>query len=395
MTLPKFTMPGLPIEAVDYDRLYQGVSEANIPALLMCLVQLTGNKAWLDSPYAPYRGRGLDDNDTGGLSDELQSEIRSAAYDGVVAWIEGRPFALDRPTNLELAEMLSIAMTETVPPEYGDVIAASMQLEPSPVRARTDRPMKAIIIGGGISGICAAMELQGMGIDYHIFEKNSEFGGTWFENHYPGCGVDTPNLTYTFASRPTDWSKYFPPQAEIEGYLLETAREYSLYDNTTFGARVQRAEWIEASNQWAVTVAGADGDEITDFADILFSAVGILNIPLIPEIQGLDGFSGQVVHTSAWDDDIDLTGKRIAVVGNGASAMQLVPAIADEVKAVGRPVSAVPKTRTRRGSLLDAALSAISQMGRAALVMDLQRSRPRDLVSRPRLDRTVAIGECH
>lgn len=331
MTASKTTEPRLSIEAIDYDKLREGVDQANIPTLLMCLVQLTGDEAWLEGAYTPRRGRGLDDNDSGGLSDEIQHDIRVAAYDGIVAWTQGRPLTIERPTNRKLAEMLTVAMTEAVPEEYGDVVAASMQLEPAPVRAQPDRPIKAIVIGGGISGICAAMELQRMGIDFRIFEKNSEFGGTWWENHYPGCGVDTPNLTYTFSSRPTDWLKYFPPQTEIEAYLVETAREYGLYDNVTFGARAQRAEWVEGRNQWAVSVAGADGAVTTHFADILFSAVGILNIPLIPEIKGLDSFPGRIVHTSEWDDGIDLAGKRVAVVGNGASAMQVVPAIADQV----------------------------------------------------------------
>lgn len=321
------------LQGVSLDRglLRQGVDQANIPALLLCLVQLTGDQAWLEAPFAPRRGRGLDDNDTGGLSDEVQRTIRDAAYDAILAWAEGAPLNLPRPSNAQLAAMLSVAMSEPVPEDYGDVVAFSMQFEQPAAPTPSKRPLTAIVIGGGISGICAGIELQRAGIDYTLFEKNADFGGTWWENHYPGCGVDTPNLTYTFSCRPTDWSHHFPLQGEIERYLLETARAFGLYDKARFGTKVDRAEWIAEDAKWAVTVTDRDGNRETHRADIVMSAVGLLNIPKIPQIHGLDTFTGEVLHTSAWRDDVDLVGKRVAVIGNGASGMQVVPAIVDDV----------------------------------------------------------------
>ncbi|MBL8646775.1 MAG: NAD(P)/FAD-dependent oxidoreductase, partial [Sphingosinicella sp.] len=161
--------------------------------------------------------------------------------------------------------------------------------------------------------------------------KNTQFGGTWWENRYPGCGVDTPNLTYTFSFRGADWTKYFPLRDEISSYLVETATEYGLYDRVSFETMVQKAEWIESENRWSVTVADKDGQTAQHHADLIFSAVGILNMPLVPTIPGLDNFTGRVVHTSDWPEDLDVSGKRVAVVGNGASAMQVVPAIAESV----------------------------------------------------------------
>lgn len=317
-------------ERIDPAMLRQGIDAANIPALLLCLVQLTDDPAWLKTPFVPRRGRGLDDNDSGGLDEDVQRTVRDAAYDAILAWSKGAPLALPRPTNAQLAAMLGIAMCEPVPEEYGDVVAFSMQLDP-PVRPTPPkRGMRAIVIGGGISGICAGIELQRAGIDYVIFEKNADFGGTWWENQYPGCGVDTPNLTYTFSSKPADWSQYFPLQGEIEAYLLDTARSFGLYDHAQFGTKVERAEWNARDNQWKVTITH-DGVSETHVADIVMSAVGILNIPKIPHIRGLDSFTGEVLHTSAWRDDVDLTGKRVAVIGNGASGMQVAPAIADQV----------------------------------------------------------------
>ncbi len=321
--------PSTPV--LDRAMLRRGIDEANIPALLMCLVQLTGDQAWLTEPFVPRRGRGLDDNDTGGLAEDVQRTIRDAAYDAVVAWADGVPLALPRPANAQLAEMLGIAMSEPVPEDYGDVVAFSMQLDPPVPSAPSTRKLKAIVIGGGISGICAGIELQRKGIDCTIFEKNEDFGGTWWENRYPGCGVDTPNLTYTFSCNPTDWSQHFPLQGEIEAYLLETARRFDLYKHARFGTKVERAEWMAEDSKWKVTTTDRDGRSELHLADIVMSAVGLLNIPNVPHIPGLETFTGEVLHTSAWRDDVALAGKRVAVIGNGASGMQVAPAIADEV----------------------------------------------------------------
>jgi len=324
--------PPMPAAEVNRTLLKDGIANANIPALLMVLYQMTGEATWLQEPFAPGRSPGLDDNDSGQLPDEVQTQIRTAAEEAIEAWLAGKPLAIERPSNLRLAEMLSVAMTEHVPEEYGDIVAAGMgyDLEPTADTAiAADKT--AIVIGGGVSGICAGIELGKLGIDYTLFEKNEDFGGTWFENRYPGCGVDTPSLTYTFSCRPNDWSMYFPLRDEIEGYLLETAREFGLYDKARFRTHVEEARWNTATDQWDVTITTPDGKRETHSADYLFSAVGILNIPKYPQIDGLDEFAGEVYHTSRWPAEADLSGKRVAVIGNGASGMQVAPAIADEV----------------------------------------------------------------
>lgn len=324
--------PPMPAAEVNRTLLKDGIANANIPALLMVLYQMTGEATWLQEPFAPGRSPGLDDNDSGQLPDEVQAQIRTAAEEAIEAWLAGKPLAIERPTNLRLAEMLSVAMTEHVPEEYGDIVAAGMgyDLEPT-AEAAIAADKTAIVIGGGVSGICAGIELGKLGIDYTLFEKNEDFGGTWFENRYPGCGVDTPSLTYTFSCRPNDWSMYFPLRDEIEGYLLDTAREFGLYDKARFRTHVEEARWNTATDQWDVTITTPDGKRETHSADYLFSAVGILNIPKYPQIDGLDEFAGEVYHTSRWPAEADLSGKRVAVIGNGASGMQVAPAIADEV----------------------------------------------------------------
>lgn len=315
---------------IDWDRLRAGVEQANIPALLMCLVQMRGERKWLADPYAPQRGRGVDNNDDGGLPPEIQAEIRDAAFGAIAAWLKGAPLAIARPGNDELANMLAVSMSEEVPPEYGEIIASWMKLDPQEVEP-TLAGKRAIVIGGGISGIAAAVEMHRRGAEYLLLEKNEEFGGTWWENRYPGCGVDTPNLTYTFSFEPNDWANYFPMREEIDHYIRGTARKHGLYDRTRFGTKVERAEWIEAENCWEVTATNAAGEVERHRADLLFSAVGLLNTPKYPDIPGLETFAGPVIHSSRWPKDMDLAGKRVAVVGNGASAMQIVPEVADRV----------------------------------------------------------------
>lgn len=320
-----------PADRIDWDRLYRGIDAANVPTLILCLFQMTGDRKWLQEPYAPRRERGIDNNDSGGLDPAIQTEIRSEAKRAIANWLNGVPMAIDRPDDSLLASMLQASMREEVPAEYGEIIAAGMKLDPPSPPPSFDG-LRVLIIGGGISGIAAAVDMHRRNADYVLLEKNDDFGGTWWENRYPGCGVDTPNLTYTFSFEPNDWEKFFPLREEIDAYVRSTARKHGLYEHTQFGTKVERAAWIEADQCWEVTAKGRDGTLNTYRADILFSAVGILNIPKYPVLPGLDSFPGPVVHTSCWPADLSLDGKRVAVVGNGASAMQLVPEVADRVR---------------------------------------------------------------
>jgi 4-hydroxyacetophenone monooxygenase len=316
---------------VDLTLLDQGIAQANIPSLLMVLVQLTGDLKWLEPPYAPRRGRGLDDNDSAGLPEETQAEIHAAARTAIRASLAGAPLGLARPDDALLARMLGVSMAEPVPGGYGEIIADDLGLAPPPVRHAPPEGFRAIIIGAGVSGISAAVNLRRLGIECQVFEKNEDFGGTWFENRYPGAGVDTPNLTYTFSFAKKNWSRNFPLRDELFGYFRDTADAFDLRDCTTFGATVQRAVWDDQAHQWQVLVRHADGSEQTHVADVVLSAVGVLNVPMIPAIKGVESFPGEVIHTARWSPDIDVKGKRVAVIGNGASAMQIVPAIAPDV----------------------------------------------------------------
>jgi 4-hydroxyacetophenone monooxygenase len=205
---------------------------------------------------------------------------------------------------------------------------ASHRLGRAP-RAPTD--FCVAIVGAGVSGICAAIKLRELGIACEIFEKAADFGGTWWENTYPGAGVDTPNHIYSFSFAKNDWSRYFALQGELLDYFVDVADRHGLRQCTRFNTAVRRIVWDDASQKWNVELRGPGGDAEHVVASVVISAVGALNNPLIPGIPGLETFPGPVFHTAQWPGDVDVRGKRVAVVGNGASAMQVVPAIAEQV----------------------------------------------------------------
>jgi 4-hydroxyacetophenone monooxygenase len=315
------------------DAFAEAVAIANIPSLLMVLVQLTGETTWLQEPYRPTRQQGMGDNDTGGLPDAVQEEIREAALEAILAWRDGRPVAIPTPSPAMLVEMLGVAMGEDVPDEYGAMISAQIGLDDEPDVEPIDAPdgFEVLVVGAGVAGICAAVQLQRAGIPFIVIEKNSTVGGTWWENRYPGAGVDTPNHLYSFSFAPYDWSMYFALRDELHTYLEHVADRFDLRRHIRFGTQVDRLEFVADDQCWDVTLTLPDGAVEHRRPNAVISATGIFNPLKYPDIPGLDRFAGPRPHTAAWPDDLDLTGKHVAVVGNGASAMQFGPEVQDQV----------------------------------------------------------------
>lgn len=320
----------------DRTRWQEAVDIANIPTLLMVLVHLTGDRRWLHEPYRPTRTRGLDDNDSGGLPDDIQDEIRAATYEAIVAWADGEPIAIDAPGPELLLEMMEVCVGQDVPEAYAPIIAHELRLFDRPAEPIATPPgFEVLVIGAGISGICAGVRLAEAGVPYSILERNDAVGGTWLENHYPGCGVDTPSYLYTFSFARADWSKYFSLRDELHAYVAGVAADFGVTDHIAFGTEVLSATWDDDAQQWVVVAEDRDGTRTEHRANVLVSAVGAFNKPKIPDLPGSDSFAGPAAHTARWPDEgIDLEGKRVAVIGTGASAMQLVPAIADTAASV-------------------------------------------------------------
>ncbi len=186
-----------------------------------------------------------------------------------------------------------------------------------------------LIIGAGFGGLGLALELRRAGIEnFTILEKAADLGGVWRENTYPGAACDVPSPLYSWSFEPkSDWPRRFSEQRDIHAYMRSVAEKYRLPSKIRFGTEVTDAEFDERQGIWQVRTA--DGATLT--ADVLVSAVGQLSRPAMPNLPGLDSFAGPSFHSAQWDHSVDLTGKRVACIGTGASAIQYIPEIQPKV----------------------------------------------------------------
>ncbi|SMR50338.1 unnamed protein product [Zymoseptoria tritici ST99CH_3D1] len=201
-----------------------------------------------------------------------------------------------------------------------------------------------VIIGGGISGMCVAIDLlkRNKCRNFIIIEKSAGLGGTWLDNKYPGCCCDVWSAlySYSFAKNPS-WSREYPGQEEILAYLQDVAQDFKLLPHFRFNTMVKDATWDDAGKKWKVSVETSKGSKEAEYsegyeitADFVVSAVGQLNLPQWPKIEGIDSFNGKKMHSARWDWSYDLTDKKIALVGNGCTAVQILPEIAKVAKQV-------------------------------------------------------------
>jgi len=219
---------------------------------------------------------------------------------------------------------------------------------------------RAVIIGTGFSGLGMAIKLQQQGVDFVILEKADDIGGTWRDNSYPGCACDIPSHLYSFSFEPKpDWKHLFSYQPEIWDYLKGVTEKYGLRRYIVFNSLVDRAYWDDDENRWHVFTT--DGREYV--AQFLISGAGALHIPSLPEIEGRDEFRGPAFHSAQWDHTVDLTGKKVAVIGTGASAIQIVPEIVGQVAELQlyqrTPAWVVPRTNEELPPALRRALENI------------------------------------
>lgn len=186
---------------------------------------------------------------------------------------------------------------------------------------------RVAIVGAGVSGLCMAIALKKAGIDsFTIFEKSDGVGGTWRDNTYPGAGCDVPSHLYSFSFAPKyDWSRIYSPQPEILAYFEDCARRFGLLPHCRFRTELESATFDEQAGLWHLRTT--EGEQVA--AEVLVSGVGQLNRPYYPNLPGLEGFRGKTFHSARWDHGYDLAGKRVAVIGNGASALQFIPHVAE------------------------------------------------------------------
>ena len=269
------------------------------------------------------------------LRDRAQIERKAAEL--LPAYLSGQKTA-GPPSDEVLQAAMNLAAGMPVAPEYGPMAREQMGLGPQAQVAPLTPPadFKVAIIGAGVTGVLAGLRLEELGLSsFTILEKNPEPGGTWWQNSYPGCRVDTPSLLYSYSFAPDmGWPEHFSHQPELLKYVKQIVAERSFGDRLQCNTAVETMSWNDADAVWELALRRGDGSTERLRANFVIGATGLLRIPKWPQIEGVDAFAGPSFHSTHWDHEVDLTDKRVAVIGTGASANQIVPAIAPQTREV-------------------------------------------------------------
>ncbi len=331
----------------DDETIRRAVRRGALTPLLVALAHATGDWSLLADDLRPDPAQVRDPD--GGVSAEqrLEGQERvvetlqrlrreAAASPGGSGEVVATRAAT--PDDADLRRLMAFLTGEDPSDDYLALLREELDASGADLRAPSwrlyqldpDRALRVVVIGAGMSGLMAAHRLDQAGVDHVVIEKNPEVGGTWLENVYPGCRVDVPNhlYSYSFAQR-RDWPQHFSTQATLLDYFRRFADDHGIRDRIRFSTEVISATFDEATQQWQVAVSTPDGTTETLMADAVISAVGQLNRPKLPAIEGRDEFAGPWFHSARWDDTVKLDGQRVAVIGTGASAIQLIPEVAD------------------------------------------------------------------
>jgi 4-hydroxyacetophenone monooxygenase len=327
-----------PIVASDAE-IRAALAEAEVPPLLPALAYLTGDLSLLREGLRPDPL--LLGMPQGGLTEDQLDEARELALEVLIRFRDGGCRAATTPSDADILKIMEFAVgggSDMAP--YLPLLEEELAVRGEDRRAPSwrkadvapDVDFEVVIIGAGMSGLLAAHRLKQAGVRFVIYEKNDDVGGTWLENSYPGCRVDNPNhnYSYSFAQR-HDWPLHFSTQDVLLDYFRRCADTFDLREHIRFESVVRSATWSEVDRRWTVQVQHADGRDEAIEANAVVSAVGQLNRPLFPDIEGRESFEGPSFHSARWDHTIDLRDKRVAVIGTGASAVQFIPEIAPNV----------------------------------------------------------------
>ncbi len=337
MTLAR---PIEPITATD-DELREALAVADLPALLPTLAHITGDLGLLREELRIDPS--LMGDDQGGLTPEQQEAIRAPALETLIRFRDGGSVAAPMPTGPDLKRLLEFMAGGTEIDEYLPMMREELALT-ADLRAprwhkddvNPDKPFRVVIIGAGMSGLVAAYRLHEADVPYIVVDKNADVGGTWLENTYPGCRVDVPNhyYSYSFAQR-ADWPYFYSPQSELNRYFRECVDEFGIRPNIRFNTEVSSVEYDDETATWTVCTVDSSGNEGTIQANAVISAVGQLNRPQLPKIEGRESFAGPAFHSARWDHSVDLHGLRVGVIGTGCSAAQFAPIVAEQAAHLG------------------------------------------------------------
>ena len=318
----------------------EALEDAHLPSLMAAMVHVTGDMSPLRGKIKPlydFFGDGQ-----GGLTEEQRARVRADIATALAAFRDRGSKPAGAPSEAELHEIMSFVAGAEVPDRYVPFLEEEMEFsgrdERAPgwaakVPAGVKKNFRVLIVGAGMSGILAAIRLKQAGVPFTIVDSNKDVAGTWLVNTYPGCRVDNPNHMYCYSFEPNhDWPQHFSTQPVLDSYFRGVAEKYGIRELVRFETAVEECAYDEARALWHVRVRKADGSHEVIDANAVITAVGQLNRPRYPDIEGRDSFKGKSFHSAEWDHSVDLKDKRVAVIGTGASAFQFVPAIAPDVK---------------------------------------------------------------
>ncbi|WP_124713673.1 flavin-containing monooxygenase [Mycolicibacterium nivoides] len=321
--------------APDPDDLRAHLLEADPGVLVAVLAQMTGDPAVIDRyaskidhvPDPPERAGTTDTQTAETLADEIAAALGRPRRVGALP-VDDREF---------FARLLPIALGGPVDDEHVDLLLEQGGFRPSQPTLPRTTPIPSsttvAIIGAGIAGIAVALAAAEEGVHFEIFDRNDEVGGTWLTTRYPGIGVDTPSAYYSLSREVNpDWSNYYPQGAEYQAYLVSLADKHDLRRHIRFGTEVEALWWDEQRQQWEIHSRRADGTRSIDYATVVVTAAGYLNRPRFPDIEGRDTFAGTSIHSAQWDPSLELAGKKVAIIGAGCTAVQIVDACVEEVE---------------------------------------------------------------
>jgi 4-hydroxyacetophenone monooxygenase len=325
------TGPAVP----DPDEMRDNLRQADPGVLVAVLAQLTGDPSVIET-YKPKISHIPDPPERAGVTDP---DTAGALVNAIVDTL-GKPRSTDAVAADDrdlFARLLPTALGSVVDDEQVDLLLEQGGFQRSqPTLPRTvpiPDTVEVAIIGAGIAGITAALAAAEEGVRYEVFDRNEEVGGTWLTTTYPGIGVDTPSAYYSLSREVNpDWSNYYPVGGEYQAYLVALADKHKLREHTRFRTEVDALWWDEDRKQWQIHSVDADGRRDVSYASVVITAAGYLNRPRWPAVKGRDTFSGNSIHSALWDPSLDLTGKKVAVIGAGCTAVQIVDACVDQVE---------------------------------------------------------------
>ncbi|WP_338889126.1 NAD(P)/FAD-dependent oxidoreductase [Rhodococcus sovatensis] len=323
---------------LDRDRLRASLADADAAIMVLCAVHATGDTSLLDR-FAPLVERTVPEGPPArpavvSMSGDRRAELVDVLVDALCGDPVTPHLIIDDPKMF--VSMAALAVGAPVDEEFASLLLEQSGFVPAqPVVKRTRRPesnQRIAILGAGMAGIAAGVYADRSGFDYEIFERSNDIGGTWRTNTYPGVAVDTPSLYYSYSfDLNAEWSRYYPVGGEYQEYLRRVVDRFGIKSRIRFETEVTGLEWIESDQQWEVRSIDAGGETSTARFTAVITAFGYLNRPKFADVPGRETFSGTTVHTAQWPADLDVAGKRVAVIGAGATSVQVVGAIADQV----------------------------------------------------------------